>query len=167
MVAYILIQVRIRHLPLRLSVQEPTVRILGIRFCIIFVSPVPYVYYVTSCISPFFVICVRFFSPLFFFPFPFFHLMLLFFCIIVCSLFLSLSFIFALDGIFVLEFDCDFYSNSGTNQAPSAPTVSVATNRTFFGIHFCIIFVTPVPYIYYVPYFVLTIFWYLRALFFP
>ena len=38
--------------------------------------------------SPFFVICVPFFSPLCFLPLILFHLLLLFFCIIVCSLFL-------------------------------------------------------------------------------
>ena len=134
MVAYILIRVRLRHLPLRLSVQEPTIRFLGIHFCIIFVTPVPYICYVPYCVLTILrylraLFCLLIFVSLFFFIFCSSFTVLLF----VLSFSFPLSFIFALDGMFVLGYDCGLYSNSGINQASSPQAVRTGTNRTFFG----------------------------------
>ena len=55
-----------------------------------FIAPL-FLYYCLFALSCFH---LSFIFPLFFFPFPFFHLLLLFFCIIVCSLFLFPSLFF-------------------------------------------------------------------------
>ena len=55
---------------------------------------------------------------------------------------------------------------TNSNKYNKALPIDFAKSSKCFVVHFCIIFVPPVPYIYYVPSCVLTIFRYLRALFF-
>ena len=78
-----------------------TVGFLGIHFCTIFVSPVPYIYYVLSCVLTIFRYLRALFSPLCFLLLILFHLLLLFFCIIVCSLFLVPSLFYFCAGWYV------------------------------------------------------------------
>ena len=100
------VRLQIGHLPLRLSVQQPTVSVFVVHFCIIFVSLVPYIYYVPY----FFLIILLYlrglFSPLcfllllFFIYFSSFSILLFVLSLFpslfyFCFLSFSLSFIFA------------------------------------------------------------------------
>ena len=85
---FILIWVQIFHLPLGLLVQQLTIHLLGIHFYIIFVPLLPYIYCVPFCVIIMFRYLCVFFSPRCFLLLILFHLLLQFFCVIVCSLFL-------------------------------------------------------------------------------
>ena len=116
MAAFILIQVQIRHLPLRLLVQQTTVGSVGIHIlyylcntCALYlIRPI------LCCHHILFFACA--FSPLFFSPI-FLSLLFFIYCfsfsvlLFVLSFSFPLSFIFVLDGMFVLGFDHDIYSN--------------------------------------------------------
>ena len=139
--AYILIWVRLRHLPLRLSVQEPTVRVLGIYAKSHIVFPSSLVFSLFSFLFLFSIYYSSFSVLLFvlFFSVPLFLFLrwmvfLLFFCITVCSLFLGTSVLYFC--VYVL-FLCPLFVHHRSYHFPFFNIILYFLFSTVPSSHFC------------------------------